>query len=148
MITSGVIQHLFGQSLHLFQANTLTVIHFGSTRESFYLEYSALEVVIHCFWYFYLQGPIKKTSNLRPMCEKNRRLVTDELVEFEKWPVEVGDFRRISDHFRGIYKIYLKRIKQNRKMSTCNWLDLESPESSPTMPKNFPGTSNRGDFWA
>ena len=28
-------------------------------------------------------------------------------------------------------------------MSTCNRLDLESLESSPTMPKNFPGT----DHW-
>ena len=25
-------------------------------------------------------------------------------------------------------------------MSTCNWLDLESLRSWPTMPKNFPGT--------
>ena len=29
---------------------------------------------------------------------------------------------------------------QNRKMSTCNRLDLESLGSWPTMPKNFPGT--------
>jgi hypothetical protein len=27
---------------------------------------------------------------------ENRRLVTDELVEFEKLQVEVGDFRRIT----------------------------------------------------
>ena len=37
------------------------------------------------------------------------------------------------DHFRGIYKIYLKWIKQNRKMSTCNRLDLESLGSWPTI---------------
>ena len=30
--------------------------------------------------------------------------------------------------------------KQNRKMSTCNQLDLESLGSCPTMPKNFPST--------
>jgi hypothetical protein len=36
-------------------------------------------------------------------------LVADEPVEFEKYPVEVGHFRRISNHFRVVYKrIYLK----------------------------------------
>jgi hypothetical protein len=40
---------------------------------------------------------------------KNRRFVTDEPVEFEKQPVEVGDFHRITDRFGGIYgRIYLK----------------------------------------
>ena len=44
-----------------------------------------------------------------PLLGKNRQLVTDELVEFEKEPVEVHrDFKRISDRFRGIYRIYLK----------------------------------------
>jgi hypothetical protein len=34
-------------------------------------------------------------------------IVTYELVELEKEPVEVGDFGRITDHFRGIYtRIY------------------------------------------
>ena len=42
---------------------------------------------------------------------RNRRLVTDEPVEFEKWPIGVHhqDCRKITDHFRGIYGImYLK----------------------------------------
>jgi hypothetical protein len=42
-----------------------------------------------------------------------RPLVTDE-------PVEVQDFRRITDHFRGIYGIYLKLMQKTRRMSTCN----------------------------
>jgi hypothetical protein len=47
-------------------------------------------------------------------------IVTYELVELEKEPVEVGDFGRITDHFRGIYtRIYpIKWITQNRKMAT------------------------------
>jgi hypothetical protein len=58
-----------------------------------------------------------------PGLGENRWLVTDE-------PVDVRDFRKITDHFRGIYgRIYLKRMKQNWKMSTCNQLDLESPGS-------------------
>ena len=40
------------------------------------------------------------------MIGKNRRLGTDEPVEFEKLPVEVQDCRKITDHFRGICRIY------------------------------------------
>ena len=36
------------------------------------------------------------------MIGENRQLVTDEPVEFDKLPVEVQDFRRITDHFKGI----------------------------------------------
>ena len=65
------------------------------------------------------------------MIGENQHLVTDE-------PFEVGDFRRITDHFRGIYKIYPNSMKQNRRMSTCNWLDLQILGSQPVMPKNLP----------
>ena len=51
------------------------------------------------------------------MIGENRQLITDELVE-------VQDGRRLTDHFRGIYRINHNLIKGNRKMSTCNRLDL------------------------
>ena len=58
----------------------------------------------------------------------NQRLVRDDE------PVEVQDLRRITDHSRGIYRgIYLEWIKQDRKMSTCNRVDLESLGSWPTL---------------
>ena len=47
-----------------------------------------------------------KLEKSRTMSTKNRQLVADEPVEFQKLPVEVGDFRRITDCFRGIYRIY------------------------------------------
>ena len=47
---------------------------------------------------------------IRPMIGENQQLVTDELVEFEKQLVEVQNFKRIIDHFRGIYGIYVKLI--------------------------------------
>ena len=53
-------------------------------------------MVIHCFRYFYL------------MSGKNWQLVADEPDEFEIKLVEVQDFKRSTDHFRGIYRIYLK----------------------------------------
>ena len=64
----------------------------------------------------------------------------NEPVEFVKEPVEVQDCRKITVHFRGIYRIYPKSIKENRRMSTCNWrLDLQAlVESQPIMPKNLP----------
>jgi hypothetical protein len=69
------------------------------------------------------------------MIGENRQLVTDELVEFEKQLVEVRDCRKIPDHFRGIFP---NSIKENCRMSTCNWLDLQTLGSPPIMPKNHP----------
>jgi hypothetical protein len=48
----------------------------------------------------------KETSG--PLLWRNQRLITYEPVEFEQQPVEVGDFRRITGHFREMYRIYLK----------------------------------------
>ena len=39
---------------------------------------------------------------LSSMSQKNRRLGTDDPVEFEKQPVEVGDLGRIIDNLGGI----------------------------------------------
>ena len=51
------------------------------------------------------------------MSEKNRQVVADE-------PVEVQDFKKFTACFRGICGICLKWIQQNRKMSTCNRLEI------------------------
>ena len=72
------------------------------------------------------------------MIGENRQLVTNEPVGFEKSPVEVQDYRKITNRFRGIYGIYLNVIKENRRMSTCNRLDLQTLRSQPIMPKNLP----------
>jgi hypothetical protein len=53
---------------------------------------------------------------------ENRPLVIDELVEFEimKQSVEVQDFRILTDHCKkNPYRISLKLMMENRKMSTC-----------------------------
>ena len=72
------------------------------------------------------------------MIKENRQLVTDEPAEFEKKPVEVQDCRKITDHLRGISKIHPNLMKENRRMSTCNPLDLQKLGSQPVMPKNLP----------
>ena len=41
----------------------------------------------------------------KAMSGKNRRFVADEPVEFEEKPVEVGDFKKFTDHFREIYRL-------------------------------------------
>ena len=72
------------------------------------------------------------------MSWKNWELVANE-------PVDIQDFMEFVDHFRGIYRIYLKWITQIRMMSTCNQSDLESLGSWPNMPKNLQSTL--GDFY-
>ena len=57
------------------------------------------------------------------MIGENRQLVTDEPVEFEKLPVKVQDYMKITDHFKGIYRINPNLMKENRRMSTCNRLN-------------------------
>ena len=42
------------------------------------------------------------------------------------------------DHLRGIYRIYPNLIKENRRMRTCNRLDLPTLESQLIMPQNVP----------
>ena len=69
--------------------------------------------------------------HLGTMIGENWQLVTNE-------PVEVQDCRKITNHFRRIYGIYPNLIKENRRMSTCNWLDLQTLGSQPIMPKNLP----------
>ena len=77
------------------------------------------------------------------MCHepKNKEIqppVTNGLVEFEKSLVRVQDFRQISDHFRWIYTTYIKSIKQNWKISTCNQLDLKTLGNSTSFAQNLP----------
>ena len=72
------------------------------------------------------------------MIGENWQLVTDEPVEIEKSPVEVQDFRKITDRFRRIYRIWPNLVMENRRMSTCDRLDLQTQGSQPIMPKNLP----------
>ena len=69
---------------------------------------------------------------------ENRQLVTDEPIEFEKLPGEVQDCRKITGHFRWIYRIYpnLKRITGGYE--SLNPLDLQTLGSQPVMPTNLP----------
>ena len=43
------------------------------------------------------------------------------------------------DHVKGIYRIYPNSIKENRRMSICNRLDLQTGGSQPVVPKNLHG---------
>ena len=72
------------------------------------------------------------------MIGENRQFITNEPVEFEKWPVEAQDCRKITDHFRGIYRIYPNLIKENWRISTCNRLDLQTLRSEPEYARKSP----------
>ena len=77
-------------------------------------------------------------KNFLAMIGENRQLVTDELVEFEKQLVEVEDGRKITDRFRRIYRIYPNLMEENRRMSTCSRLDLQTLGSQPVTSRNLP----------
>ena len=51
------------------------------------------------------------------MNRENWPLVKNELVEFEKWPVEVQDFGKIIDHGKEIYETYLKSLRKKNEKS-------------------------------
>ena len=71
-------------------------------------------------------------GHMGTMTRENQQLVTDE-------PVGVQDCRKITNSFRGIYRIYPNLIKEIRGMSRCNQLDLQTLGSQPVMPmKNLP----------
>ena len=53
-------------------------------------------------------------------------------------PVEVQNCRKITDHFRGISRTFPNLIKENRRMSKSNRLDLQTLGSQPVMPKKNP----------
>ena len=70
------------------------------------------------------------------MIGKNWQLLTNEPVELEKEPVEVvQDCRKITNPFRRIYGIYPNLIVENRRISKCNRLDLQTLASQPIVPK-------------
>ena len=51
------------------------------------------------------------------MIGENRQLVTDKPVEFEMKLIEVQDCRKITNHFRGIHRIYPNLIKENQHVT-------------------------------
>ena len=55
---------------------------------------------------------------------------------------EVQDFRESTNQFRGIY---LRIMKKNQKMSTCNQLDFETLGSQPIMSKSTRNTVCEGE---
>ena len=57
---------------------------------------------------------------------QKRPLGTNEPVGLEEYTVGIQYFEKISDHFKGFYKIYHKLIKENHKITMCNQLDMET----------------------
>jgi hypothetical protein len=72
------------------------------------------------------------------MIGENWQLITYEPVEFEKLLVEIQDYMKITNRFRGLYRIYPNLIKKKQRMPTCNRLDLQTLGSQPMMPKYLP----------
>ena len=50
---------------------------------------------------------------LQSMDKENHQLATCEHVNFKQKPVDVEDFRKNTDHFRGIYRVFIELTKKN-----------------------------------
>ena len=61
-----------------------------------------------------------------------------DITEFKVSPVEVKELRMITSQFRGLCEIRLKLIRKNRKITTCDWLDLETLTRVLTVGANRP----------
>ena len=75
---------------------------------------------------------------------ENRLLVTDEPVEFEKQLVEVQDFKKTSNLFTGIQRIYLKVIKKILKDVNMKPAGLGNSRILTDYAKNSPRTLIQG----
>jgi hypothetical protein len=70
---------------------------------------------------------------------KHKNLKKHNQINDQREPAVSYIWIKITDHFRGIYRVYYPNlIKENRRMSTCNRLDLQPLGSQPAMPKNLP----------
>ena len=54
---------------------------------------------------------VLKIENCAAMIRENWQLIASEPVEFEEEPVEGQDYRKIPNHFRGIYRMYPNLLK-------------------------------------
>ena len=67
------------------------------------------------------------------------------------WVWEITDWssncRKIADHLRGIHRICPNWVKENRRMWTCNRLDLPTLGSQPIMPQNLPDHCPEPCWW-
>ena len=67
------------------------------------------------------------TMSFDTLMDKSERSMNGENgLQVTNEPIEVQNFRKIIDHLRGVYGIYLKLIQKNQKITTCNHLDLKS----------------------
>ena len=71
-------------------------------------------------------------------------------MEFEDNRFKLKTAGKITNHLRGICGIYPKLIKENQRMSTCNWLDMQTLGYQPVIPKKLPdhcvGSGVRGEL--
>ena len=86
------------------------------------------------------QSTWQQYSSRAPMNEENQLLLTDQLVEFEKWPVQIQDFRKFSDWCKGIYGFFFNWIPQNnRNMLPLSRLASERLGFRLVVPQKFHG---------
>ena len=74
-------------------------------------------------------------------------LVTDRAVEFEKYPVQVQDFRQIGDDYKRISRIYPQLHKGKLKGISMQSVGLRHTRISTILPKILVGTGKDAGNW-
>ena len=81
------------------------------------------------YFYFYIEMTLAidmgSKLSMKAMNKENQLLVKMNRLSLRHNRVKFQGFKKLTDCFRGIYGICLKSIKKNRKITTCNRLDLE-----------------------
>ena len=86
-------------------------------------------------WWTSWSGHLCKLAGTLGLCF---RYSDSDLNINDQGKLAVGYRWKITNHFRGIYRHYPNLIKENWRMWTCNWLDLQTLGSQPVMLKNLP----------
>ena len=104
--------------------NQIRIVHDADSTESFHTK-------SHKIWTHILTSIVQGLGRTGSQLQMNRFNLRNNRWKFKtagKLPVTL----------RGIYRIYPNLIKENRRMSTHNRLDLGTLGSQPVMPKNLP----------
>jgi hypothetical protein len=89
-------------------------------------------------WY-QLSISVSQPKSIKPTLTIYINLLSNEwgkVAPSLTWTGWVWNFRKITDHFRGIYRMHSSAMKRNRNMSTCDNLDLKTLGYWPIMSKN------------
>jgi len=96
-------------------------------------------------WYSWLEKKNIATRNSKWKLDKTNA-ITYKPIAFEKEPIEIQDVKKSTDLFRGIYKIYLKLVKQTKRSQHVTGWTWKHSDCDQWCPKH--GVFPHAILWA